>query len=371
MAIFKCKMCGGTLNVNEGMTVCECEYCGHKQKVPKKYQKNISIVEYYDDDDEYYEGDDYDEDNKKEIARKLKRGYDYIKIEDWSNARDFFWDIYYRAHNDDERAEAYLGMFLADNELKSLNELENTEFDNLLKEDNYKEAYLFGNKALKEKLKHYAKINADRSKEKDKLSEYDWAIRQMTVEPSRYTDYTRRHERNPELIEEERKNNYMRAKEYFDSHPDYKDSANISKECDELIAEWDKKTKLFESIKSTWNKGSYSNLKKAYNKFKSMDSYSPANEYIHKYEQMKHDIKRKIKSAVVFTIIFLIMYFLNFIIFYRKSEKVWNIMLVTVSIIATWSFVNFIICEGSFFIPFLLFEYDDFFILRDFRNSKI
>ncbi|MDE7360527.1 MAG: TIR domain-containing protein [Oscillospiraceae bacterium] len=34
MAIFKCKMCGGDLNVQEGLTVCECEYCGTKQTVP-------------------------------------------------------------------------------------------------------------------------------------------------------------------------------------------------------------------------------------------------------------------------------------------------------------------------------------------------
>lgn len=35
MAIFKCKMCGGNLEVSEGMTVCECEYCGTKQTLPK------------------------------------------------------------------------------------------------------------------------------------------------------------------------------------------------------------------------------------------------------------------------------------------------------------------------------------------------
>ncbi|MDE7360524.1 MAG: toll/interleukin-1 receptor domain-containing protein [Oscillospiraceae bacterium] len=34
MAIFKCKMCGGDLNVAENTTVCECEYCGTKQTVP-------------------------------------------------------------------------------------------------------------------------------------------------------------------------------------------------------------------------------------------------------------------------------------------------------------------------------------------------
>lgn len=35
MAIFKCKMCGGTLDVAENMTVCQCEYCGAKQTLPR------------------------------------------------------------------------------------------------------------------------------------------------------------------------------------------------------------------------------------------------------------------------------------------------------------------------------------------------
>lgn len=33
MAIFKCKMCGGSLEVQKGQTICECEYCGTKQTV--------------------------------------------------------------------------------------------------------------------------------------------------------------------------------------------------------------------------------------------------------------------------------------------------------------------------------------------------
>ena len=35
MAIIKCKMCGGDLKVEEGSTVCECEYYGTKQTVPR------------------------------------------------------------------------------------------------------------------------------------------------------------------------------------------------------------------------------------------------------------------------------------------------------------------------------------------------
>lgn len=35
MVIFKCKMCGGSLEVTEDMIVCECEYCGTRQTLPK------------------------------------------------------------------------------------------------------------------------------------------------------------------------------------------------------------------------------------------------------------------------------------------------------------------------------------------------
>lgn len=35
MAVFKCKMCGGNLDVIEGMSVCEYEYCGSVQTVPR------------------------------------------------------------------------------------------------------------------------------------------------------------------------------------------------------------------------------------------------------------------------------------------------------------------------------------------------
>lgn len=34
MALFKCKMCGGDLEITQGMSVCECQYCGTKQTLP-------------------------------------------------------------------------------------------------------------------------------------------------------------------------------------------------------------------------------------------------------------------------------------------------------------------------------------------------
>ena len=35
MAILKCKMCGGTLEINNKETVAVCEYCGTQQTLPK------------------------------------------------------------------------------------------------------------------------------------------------------------------------------------------------------------------------------------------------------------------------------------------------------------------------------------------------
>ncbi len=42
MAILKCKMCGGDLEVLDGVTVCECEYCGTKQTVPTTQDEVIT-----------------------------------------------------------------------------------------------------------------------------------------------------------------------------------------------------------------------------------------------------------------------------------------------------------------------------------------
>ena len=42
MAVFKCKMCGGALEISEDITVAECEYCGSKQTVPTKNDEVIT-----------------------------------------------------------------------------------------------------------------------------------------------------------------------------------------------------------------------------------------------------------------------------------------------------------------------------------------
>lgn len=58
MAIFKCKMCGGSLNVEPNATVVECEYCGTKQTVPKLDDDKRANL--YDRANHFRRSNDYD-----------------------------------------------------------------------------------------------------------------------------------------------------------------------------------------------------------------------------------------------------------------------------------------------------------------------
>ena len=44
MALFKCKMCGGSLEVTAGETIIECEYCGTQQTLPKTTDENVQSL---------------------------------------------------------------------------------------------------------------------------------------------------------------------------------------------------------------------------------------------------------------------------------------------------------------------------------------
>ena len=44
MALLKCKMCGGALEVAAGETIIVCEYCDTKQTLPKTTDENIQTL---------------------------------------------------------------------------------------------------------------------------------------------------------------------------------------------------------------------------------------------------------------------------------------------------------------------------------------
>ena len=58
MAVFKCKMCGGALEIGENQSVATCEYCGTKQTLPKL--DNEQKVNLYDRANHFRRNNDYD-----------------------------------------------------------------------------------------------------------------------------------------------------------------------------------------------------------------------------------------------------------------------------------------------------------------------
>ena len=81
MAIFKCKMCGGTLNFTEGSTVAECECCGMKQTLPKLSDEKRTNL--YDRANHFRRNNDYD---------KALLIYEQILNEDKTDA-EAYWSI--------------------------------------------------------------------------------------------------------------------------------------------------------------------------------------------------------------------------------------------------------------------------------------
>lgn len=81
MAVFKCKMCGGTLNVEENSTVAECEFCGTKQTLPKLSDEKRRNL--YDRANHFRRNNDYD---------KAMSIYEQILNEDKTDA-EAYWSI--------------------------------------------------------------------------------------------------------------------------------------------------------------------------------------------------------------------------------------------------------------------------------------
>ena len=81
MAVFKCKICGGTLNVSEGATIAECEYCGVKQTLPKLTdERRLNL---YDRANHFRRNNDFD---------KAESIYEQILNEDNTDA-EAYWSI--------------------------------------------------------------------------------------------------------------------------------------------------------------------------------------------------------------------------------------------------------------------------------------
>ena len=81
MAELKCKICGGTLAIEEGSTVATCEYCGTKQTLPKISDERR--MQMYDRANHFRRNSDYD---------KAMSAFEQILNEDRTDA-EAYWSI--------------------------------------------------------------------------------------------------------------------------------------------------------------------------------------------------------------------------------------------------------------------------------------
>lgn len=81
MSVYKCKMCGGTLEIQSGETVAVCEYCGTKQTVPKLDDERKANL--YDRANHFRRNNEFD---------KAMGIYEQILNEDNTDA-DTYWSL--------------------------------------------------------------------------------------------------------------------------------------------------------------------------------------------------------------------------------------------------------------------------------------
>ena len=81
MAIFKCKMCGGQLEISEDSTVCTCDYCGTEQTLPRLDSDKKANL--YDRANHFRRNNDYD---------KAMAIYEQVLNEDSTDA-EAYWSL--------------------------------------------------------------------------------------------------------------------------------------------------------------------------------------------------------------------------------------------------------------------------------------
>ena len=147
MALLRCKMCGGTLPVEEGMKIVECEFCGTTQTVPTNDdEKKVNL---------------FNRANRLRIASEFDRAigvYESI-IAEFPNEAEAYWGLclckYGIEYVDDPKTA------------RKIPTCHRTSFESIFDDDNYKKAVLYSDSVAKDVYENEA--NAIDSLQKDIL----------------------------------------------------------------------------------------------------------------------------------------------------------------------------------------------------------
>ena len=130
MAIIKCKMCGGALEITQGATVAECEYCGTKQTLPRLDDDRKANL--YDRANHFRRNNEFD---------KAMGIYEQILNEDGADA-EAYWSLvlcrYGIEYVEDPASH------------KRIPTINRAQFTSIFDDDNYKSALQYADKYQKD-----------------------------------------------------------------------------------------------------------------------------------------------------------------------------------------------------------------------------
>ena len=129
MTLFKCKMCGGNLEVNEGVTVVECQYCGTRHTASDINKQN----------------------GEKNIAPMMERAFILLEDAKWDSANKYAEQV---LDISPENEYAYLIKLLADRRVKTKEDLQNCKYT-FEENENYQKILKYGSQSLIDELKTY------------------------------------------------------------------------------------------------------------------------------------------------------------------------------------------------------------------------
>lgn len=139
--IFKCKICGGELNVERGQSIVECEYCGVKQTLPRFLDENTKLM--YDRANNYLMHNEFD---------KAENIYNQILFADREDA-DAYWNLvlckYGISYVKDPKTKKYIPT------------CNRTYYSSIFDDENYKNAIKYANAEKTELFKADAKTIDD------------------------------------------------------------------------------------------------------------------------------------------------------------------------------------------------------------------
>ncbi len=135
--IFKCKICGGELNVERGQSIVECEYCGVKQTLPKFFDENVKLM--YDRANNYLLHSEFD---------KAENIFNQILFADKEDA-DAYWSLVLCKYGISYVKDPKTGKYVPT--------CNRTYYSSVFDDENYKNAIKYANKEKAELFKADAK----------------------------------------------------------------------------------------------------------------------------------------------------------------------------------------------------------------------